>query len=339
MRHEVQSSLLELAGQGREVWLMLLGQDSGFQSHELDQFAGSIDLVEIRAAGRHYYRGVPETLRVESEPVSSPEPLSAVASEDDDQLGAIGYALAQQAPGALQVPKSDPQGDPELLSEPEPEPIELSTQRLNDEQRPCLILIDAENVDSVLYEIIGDSRKLTSETRVQWARLQEWAAAEHDMGTVHVVPVLQATSPAMSGFASHLAGLGFRPVLLAPYPERKVVDEAIMKLLEDMQTRYGNVMLVSNDGDFYDHLDALGGHPDGSERVIYVAGFVDRMSQKYRKADWIEVLDLERDLSLFGYQLPNRYLAQGIDQFDAAALLNESGLFEEFDEDNDIEAA
>ncbi len=327
MRDEVQTALLDLAEQGRDVWLMLLGRDSGLQSYELDQFADVIDLVEIRAAGRHYYQGVSEPPRAEPEP-DGPSSVSDVTSTDGDRLGAIGYALAQQAPEILEAPESDPESEIEPLAAREPELIEVPTRYLNNEREPWLLAIDVENTDGVLYEILG-GRELNQETRIQWDRLREWVDAQEDIESALVIPVLQSTSPGVAGFASYLAGLGFRPLLLEPEPDCKVVDEAIIKLLDSMQTRTGNVMLVSNDGDFFEELHRLQDHPDGTERRIVVAGFVDRMSQKYRKADWIDVLDLQRDLDLFLHQLPNRYLPIRLGDFDAPALLDESGLFAE----------
>lgn len=328
----VREQLLTLAEKQSEVHIVHFGQRSEFQQHELECFASVRDLVEIGAAGPHHYLELSET--TPAEPASDRSHLERIATpplRDRDAIGIIGHAFAEQAPSLLARLESEPEHEPELPAEAQIEPAETSVTCFDDEPEPWLVVIDVENIDAVLFEILSGTCELNTETRVQWRRLLDWTHAEQSIEDAHVVPVLQATSPAAPAFASHLAWLGFRPVVLEMDPERKVVDEAIMKLLEDMQTRYGNVMLISNDGDFYDHLEALSSYADGSERLIRVAGFVDRMSQKYRRADWIETLDLERDLELFNYRLPNRYLPLSVDEFDAAALLNESSLFEEFE--------
>ena len=142
-----------------------------------------------------------------------------------------------------------------------------------------------------------------------------------------MVPVLRHSSIAISGFASYLSSLGFKPLVINPQADRSVVDEAIIKLLEDMRSRAGDVMLLSSDGGYFDHLDQLRSSASGSERRVIVAGFLDRVSFKYREAEWLELLDVERDLQLFLVDLPNRYLPVDVDDFDANAFLEETGLF------------
>lgn len=328
----IRTELLSQADR-RDLSIICFSRWTEFQAHELEHFASLSDLVKISAAGKHHYKRLTELGRADSERADSSDLV--LAASVGDELGVIGHALTEQAPQVFPALELDPESEGEISAEQARAPDQAYVECV-DEPDPWLILIDLENNDGTLYEMLNGILELNQETRAQWQRLPEWVKAHPEMGETLVVPVLQASSPSVAGFASHLAYLGFRPVLLDPEPSVKVVDEAIMQLLKTMQRRYGNVMLISNDGDFYEHLETLRNYSDSSERHICVAGFVDRMSQRYVKADWIEVFDLERDLGLFDYPLPNRYLPIRLAEFNAAALLDECSLF---DLEDDPEAA
>ena len=335
MRHEAQSSLLELAGQGRDVWLMLLGHDSGFRSHELDQFAGSIDLVEIRAAGRHYYRGASETRRVEADPATSSHRFSAVTSDDDEQLGAIGHAFAQKAPEVLEALETVQQGEAEITAQPRtgsplagPEarpPLESATLSAMDESDPAAIstyvLLDHENIDTVLCSEFyrGDPAQLNPTTRPQWEKLRDHFTARSG-GQCHLLSFL-VDNGKNAGFRTYLESIGYRVYMFLPTEGVKVVDDAISETLRALAKREGNVVLVTHDGDFVDQLEAMHLSPVGKERKSEVIGFREMMNGRYLSSTRIGVLDLEEDLEAFVHPVPNRRTAIAISDFDAETLI------------------
>ncbi len=190
-----------------------------------------------------------------------------------------------------------------------------------------LIVGDMENTDWTLGEVLGHRPRRSD--RPDWERLPDWVARYQDLerASFRFIPVHQVHELSnLDGYVHKMRSFGYRPFLVKREHDREVVDEAIIRLLHEMRDRPGDIVLLSHDGVYYDALKELRIDPRGNERAITVVGFTDRMSRRYLEADWITTIDLE-ELGLFDDPLPNRYLPVAVDDFDAAALLNESGLF------------
>ena len=131
------------------------------------------------------------------------------------------------------------------------------------------------------------------------------------------------------GFAGYLRSIGFEAVLLQreprleePHRQRSVVDEAICKNLAAVRDRRVDILVVSHDGDYYEDLEVL--RDSDPERRVGVVGFVELMNARY-STQWIERIDLEREVRAFDYRLPNRstpVTVTRVDDYDPSASLD-----------------
>lgn len=192
--------------------------------------------------------------------------------------------------------------------------------------RGLLVLIDLENIDGALAEIIRP-KPLNRQTRPDWNRLREFVEQRAHDGLFVIKAFLQ-DGEKEKGFAGYLRSIGFEAVLLQreprpeePHHQRSVVDEAICKNLAAVRDRQVDVLVVSHDGDFYDDLEVL--HESDPERWVGVVGFVELMNARY-STQWIERIDLEREVRVFDYRLPNRstpVTITRVDDYDPSASL------------------
>jgi uncharacterized protein len=118
-------------------------------------------------------------------------------------------------------------------------------------------------------------------------------------------------------FVQALLAIGYRPVALSGGAGEKVVDIAIQRTLAELRTRDADVLLVSNDGDFVEHVGDL---LDG--RRVGVVGFVEFRNQAFVELAerGLDSFDLEYDVHAFNEQLP-RVRIIPIDEFDPAQFL------------------
>ena len=318
------------------------------------QFASTIDLVEVKAVGSHYYRGTLETRRNDPEPADSLDSDSASSANDRERAGSSGYAVsqAQQAPQGPRRRQAAFRSDSQVKADP-PETLQPElTDSLFDRSLPLVILIDSENVDSTLYSFHNptgnEGAELDRDKRWDWNKLMYWIDQQIGVNSTLVVPILTFSKDekeqrqGLMRFARFLRqSLGFQPQAFAREANRSVTDEAINKTLLRLVRLPANVMLISHDGDFFRLLMKLRSAEGDPERRIVVAGFRERMSSVYRSADWLTLLDLEHDMKLFNYELPNRGAKKpklrdmhSVDDFDADALLASSGLFPQLKEGN-----
>ena len=195
--------------------------------------------------------------------------------------------------------------------------------------RNILVLIDHENIDWSLGNLIGPER-LNAETRPRWSELRRFVEQRAAGGNTQFISFLQHND-AITGFAVYLDGEeGFRPVLLqsqvdATGRRRPVVDEAIHHALSGLRDRECDVLIVSNDGGYLQHMQELRQH-GLFHRRFGVIGFIDEMSGLYRSEDWVDTFDLERDVGAFSYQLPRRYMPIAVDDFDISSILGDFAL-------------
>ena len=240
---------------------------------------------------------------------------------------------ATEAPSPLASALQDALADaPEDLPRKAPEPtLSHAPAGL---ARPQLVLIDHENIDWTLGTMIEPLR-LDEQTRPRWEAIKRFATSRANGGQVLIKSFLQ-DNDRLTGFAQFLRNeLGIVPIILAPEddtrPERQgkrrpVVDEAIYKDLAALIDRRCDVLIVSNDAGYLEHMAALRAASVDTDRRFAMIGFREWIAGPYHQADWVETFDLEDDLGAFTYPLPGRLRSTGIDDYDPLADLADFGL-------------
>ena len=257
-------------------------------------------------------------------PVPAPSPASP-------PIPAPRPAALQAQPPVVAQPPAPPAAQPVAAAPPPATvPAQPAAPAAPVGPRNVLVLIDHENIDWSLGNLIGPAQ-LSAETRPRWKTLRTFVEGRANGGAVQFLSFLQHND-VITGFAVYLDGEeGFRPILLESEIDstgrrRPVVDEAIHRSLAALRERECDVLVVTNDGGYLVHMQALRDASAGIQRRFGVIGFVDEMSALYRQEDWIEVFDLERDVGAFSYTLPRRYMPIAIDQFDVNSVLGDFGL-------------
>lgn len=186
---------------------------------------------------------------------------------------------------------------------------------MDDAAGTTYVLVDGENIDATLGgSILG--RRPRPEERPRWERLLQFAAERWDQPTTGLF-FLAANNELPMAFVQALLAIGYRPIPLSGAPGEKVVDIAIQRTLAELRSRNGDVLLVSNDGDFVEQVEDL---LDG--RRVGVVGFAEFRNQGFLElADrGLEFFDLEYDVRSFNERLP-RVRIIPIDEFDPAQFL------------------
>jgi uncharacterized protein len=184
-----------------------------------------------------------------------------------------------------------------------------------DEGRTTYVLVDGENIDATLgTSILG--RRPRPDERPRWERLLQFADERWGQPSVGLFFLAANTELPMT-FVQALLAIGYRPIPLSGSAGEKVVDIAIQRTLAELRTRDADVLLVSNDGDFADHVGAL---LDG--RRVGVVGFGEFRNTAFAQlADrGLESLDLEYDVQAFNERLP-RVRIIPIEEFDPSQFL------------------
>ena len=177
------------------------------------------------------------------------------------------------------------------------------------------LLVDGENIDATLgASILG--RRPRPEERPRWDQLLEFARDRWDQPPVGLF-FLAANNELPMSFVQALLSMGYRPVPLAGAAHEKVVDIAIQRTLQALAERDGDVLLVSNDGDFVEDMEAL---LDG--RRLGVIGFTEFRNHAFSALvrRGLEVFDLEYDAQVFTERLP-RVRIIPIEDFDPLDFL------------------
>ena len=177
------------------------------------------------------------------------------------------------------------------------------------------VLVDGENIDATLgSSILG--RRPKPEERPRWDRLLTFARERWGQ-EVTALFFLAANNELPMPFVQALLAMGYRPVPLSGGANQKIVDIAIQRTLTELAHREGDVLLVSNDGDFVDETRGL---LDG--RRVGVVGFVEFRNSAFAElADaGLETFDLEYDVGAFRERLP-RVRIIPIDEFDPSQFL------------------
>lgn len=179
------------------------------------------------------------------------------------------------------------------------------------------LLVDGENIDATLgVSVLG--RRPSSEERPRWDKVRDFAQ-EVWQQPVKALFFLNASSGTMPmSFVQALLALDYRPVPLAGAPGEKVVDMGIQRMLEALESRPGDVILGSHDGDFLPQMSKL---VDGSRRVG-VAGFREYVNAGFVEltGGGLQIFDLEDDVACFTSVLP-RVRIIPIEDFDPLRFL------------------
>jgi uncharacterized protein len=178
------------------------------------------------------------------------------------------------------------------------------------------LLVDGENIDATLGgSILG--RRPRPEERPRWDRLLQFARDRWSQPAVGLFFLAASTELPMS-FVQALLSMGYRPVPLSGAPSEKVVDLAIQRTMAALADRPGDVLLVSNDGDF---VEGLAGLADGRRR-LGVVGFTEFRNHEFTPlvAQGVEAIDLEYDVNAFTERLP-RVRIIPIEEFDPLEFL------------------
>ena len=181
--------------------------------------------------------------------------------------------------------------------------------------RTTYVLVDGENIDATLGgSILG--RRPRSEERPRWDRLLQFARDVWDQPAVGLF-FLAANNELPMAFVQALLALDYRPVPLSGAPHEKVVDIAIQRTLAELRSREGDVLLVSNDGDFVQQVEDL---LDG--RRVGVIGFLEFRNSAFgmMRERGLEFFDLEYDVHAFRERLP-RVRIIPIEEFDPLDFL------------------
>lgn len=187
------------------------------------------------------------------------------------------------------------------------------------EEKPyTYVLVDGENIDATLgNSLLG--RRPNSEERPRWERLTDYV--EKTWGNpVRALFFLNASSGHLPmPFIQALNALGYRPIPLSGDSGDKVVDMGILRTLEAISSRPGNVVLASHDGDF---IDAIAKLVDDDSRRVGLAGFREYFNAGFTAmaAEQLELIDLEHDVQAFQVHLP-RVRTIAIEDFDPEIFL------------------
>jgi len=186
------------------------------------------------------------------------------------------------------------------------------------ESEVTYLLVDGENIDATLGNAILGGVRPTPEQRPRWERVREFSTKLWGV-PCRALFFLNASSGALPGpFVQALLAMGYRPIPLSGSAEEKVVDLAVLRTLEALRGRPGNVILASHDHDFTTALTSL---IDG-KRKIAVLGFREFVSASYRELEsrGVEIYDLESSARAFNVALP-RVRIIPIHEFDPVHFL------------------
>lgn len=167
------------------------------------------------------------------------------------------------------------------------------------QERITHVLVDGENIDATLgTSILG--RRPRPEERPRWERPLQFIERMWGQPTNGLF-FLAANSELPMSFVQALLALGYKPVPLSGGPGEKIVDIAIQRTLTALREREDDVLLLSNDGDFVEHMEAL---LDG--RRVGLMGFAEFRNSAFLELGQrgLQMFDLEYDARAFNEPLP-----------------------------------
>lgn len=179
------------------------------------------------------------------------------------------------------------------------------------------LLIDGENIDTTLGASILGGRP-SPDQRPRWERLIDFAEERWDADVTALFFIAVHGENLPMPFIQALTAIGYTPVPLSGPSDAKVVDIAIIRTLEAIAAREGDVMLASHDGDFLPQVSQLA----RSGRRVALLGFREFMNAGYGDLvpHGLELVDLEYEAEVFTYRLP-RIRVIPIEEFDPLQFL------------------
>lgn len=179
------------------------------------------------------------------------------------------------------------------------------------------LLVDGENLDGTLgSSVLG--RRPAAEERPRWDRVLAFARRTWGAPVKALFFINASSGELPSAFLQALVAMELRPVLLSGPPSVKVVDVGIQRTLAAIETRGGNVLLGSHDGDFLPQIRAL----LGGDRRVGLLAFREFVNGGYTPltASGLEIFDLEHDARCFNQPLPRMRIID-IEAFDPIPFL------------------
>lgn len=186
------------------------------------------------------------------------------------------------------------------------------------ETAPTYLIVDGENIDATLgMSVLG--HRPAPEERPRWDRVLA-SAREFGAGEARGLFFLNASSGQMPmNFVQALMAMDYRPIPLASSGGEKVVDVGIQRTLDAIAAQgFGDVLLVSHDGDFIPQIAAL---LDAGRRVGVIC-FTEYLNSALAAltSNGLTVIDLENDVNAFTAALP-RVRIIPLESFDPARFL------------------
>ena len=179
------------------------------------------------------------------------------------------------------------------------------------------LLVDGENIDATLGQsVLG--RRPNPEERPRWERVRDFATDVWGQPVKGLFFLNVSSGSLPMTFVQALLALEYRPIPLAGAPGEKVVDIGIQRTLDALETRPGDVLLASHDGDFLPHIGKL----LGGQRRVGVMGFREFFNSGFTSltASGLELFDLEDQIGAFTSMLP-RVRVIPIESFDPVVFL------------------
>ncbi|WP_370250490.1 NYN domain-containing protein [Nocardioides sp.] len=187
--------------------------------------------------------------------------------------------------------------------------------------RRTFVLVDGENIDATLGgSVLG--RRPHPEERPRWERVTAFIEERWNQPVTGLFFLNASNGSLPSSFVQALLAMEYRPVPLSGRTDEKVVDVGIQRTLAALVERpEADVVLVSHDADFAEHLLALRNHGDTGEapRRLGVMGFREFTSTALAD-DAITHFDLEYDVAAFNSELP-RVRIIPLEEFDPTIFL------------------
>lgn len=182
--------------------------------------------------------------------------------------------------------------------------------------RRTYLLLDGENIDATLGgNILG--QRPAPDDRPRWDRVREFVERRWEQPVTALFFVNASSGALPMPFIQALMAMGYTPVPLSGPPGVKVVDVGIIRTLEALADREGDVVLASHDADFVGPVGAL-----LDDRRVALLAFREFVSVQYSGLvdAGLEIFDLEDDAGSFNRRLPRLRIIP-LEEFDPADFL------------------
>lgn len=160
------------------------------------------------------------------------------------------------------------------------------------------LLVDGENLDWALSGVLG--RRPEPAERPRWERVRDFARDLWGQPVTALFFLNASSGQLPMGFVQALLAMDFRPIPLSGGPGEKVVDIGILRTMDAIGQRPGDVLLASHDGDFLDATSAL----LSSGRRVGLLAFKEFVNAGFTAMPGLTIYDLEDAAGAFTSVLP-----------------------------------